>query len=475
MGQFHTRKIRQRPPSQIAKKIKEFLASVLVRIHRAVPKRKNLWVGGALVAVGALVVIKVTFGAYHWISTFDPKGAVLSMGTELKKDANGYTNIVLLGDGGHERDGADLVDTIIVASVDFAKGTVSMLSIPRDYYLKSAEFGTHKINEIYRNFKKEMGENAYSMFAKAGGEITGLDVPYYARIDFGAFVEIVDGLGGITVEVGEPIYDPYYPNEQDNGYTVFEVKAGPQEMNGETALKFARSRKTTSDFDRALRQQQVIMAIKERAMSKEVLTDPKVLKKLYEAVQDNLSTNLSLTEMITVAGLAQKIDRSKLVTKVLHDDPLREGGFLVTPERQYTNNQFALVPYGGNLDMIRQYSDLIFNHRDIFQDPARIEVLNGTKEPGVARAKADRLKRFGFTVVNIDNLTDKAGNRKNVDKSFIRYNSWEVDKDGNVLPHFKSTIGALAGFVKGEAVPSDELMTEASANLSVVVGADATK
>jgi hypothetical protein len=179
--------------------------------------------------------------------------------------------------------------------------------------------------------------------------------------------------------------------------------------------------------------------------------------------------------MITVAGLAQKIDRSKLVTKVLHDDPLREGGFLVTPERQYTNTQFALVPYGGNLDMIRQYSDLIFNHRDIFQDPARIEVLNGTKEPGVARAKADRLKRFGFTVVNIDNLTDKAGNRKNVDKSFIRYNSWEVDKDGNVLPHFKSTIGALAGFVKGEAVPSDELMTEASANLSVVVGADATK
>ena len=475
MGQFHTRKIRQRPPLQIAKKIKEFLASVLVRIHRATPKKKSLWVGAALVLVGAFIVFKVTLGIYHWVSTFDPKGMVLSMGTELKKDANGYTNIVLLGDGGHVRDGADLVDTIIVASIDFANGTVSMLSIPRDYYLKSSEFGTHKINELYRNFKKEMGDSAYSMFAKAGSEITELDIPYYARIDFNAFVEVVDSLGGITVDVKEPIYDPYYPNEQDDGYTVFEIKAGVQEMNGETALKFSRSRKTTSDFSRALRQQQVIMAIKEKAMSNNVLTNPSVLKKLYDAIQKNLNTNLSLTEMITLASLGQKIDRSRLVTKVLHDDPTQEGGFLVTPERQYTNNQFALVPIGDNLDMIHQYSDLIFHHRDIFLNPARIEVLNGTKAPGVARALADRLKRFGFNVVNIDNLTDKAGNRKNVDKSFIRYNSWEVDKDGNVLPHFKSTIEALSGFVKGEAVPSDELLTDAPADLSVVVGADTTK
>jgi len=422
-----------------------------------------------------LVVVKVTFGIYHWVSNFDPKGVVLSMGTELKRDVDGYTNIVLLGDGGHVRDGADLVDTIIVASVDFANGTVSMLSIPRDYYLKSSEFGTHKINELFRNFKGEMGMDAYSMFAKAGGEITGLEVPYYARIDFSAFVEIVDGLGGISVDVKEPIYDPYYPNELDDGYTVFEVKAGVQEMNGETALKFTRSRKTTSDFDRALRQQQVIMAIKEKAMSKEVLTNPTVLKKLYGAIQKNLNTNLSFTEMITLASMAQKIDRSKLITKVLHDDPLREGGFLVTPERQYTNNQFALVPYGDNLDMIHQYSDLVFHHRDVFLNPARIEVLNGTKEPGVARAKADRLKRFGFDIVNIDNLLDKKGNRKTVDKGFIRYNSWEVDKDGNVLPHFKATLEALSGFVKGEAVPSDGLVTDNPADLSVVVGADATQ
>jgi LCP family protein required for cell wall assembly len=475
MGHFQTRKIRQRPPLQLIKKTIGALGRIRAYFAGVSAPRKSIWFGIALGLVGALVVVKATLGIFHWVQNFDPKGVVMAMGSELKTDANGYTNIVLLGDGGHVRDGADLVDTIIVASIDFKNGTVSMLSIRRDYYLTNPEYNTHKINELYRNNKKTMGDDGYSLFAKAAGEITGLDIPYYARVDFNAFVEVVDSLGGITVDVKEPIYDPYYPNEMDDGYTVFELKAGPQEMNGETALKFTRSRKTTSDFDRALRQQQVIMALKEKAMSKDVLTSPKTLMKLYDAIRSNLNTNLSLTEMITLAGLAQKIDRSKLVTKVLHDDPTREGGFLYTPERQYTNNQFALVPDGDNLDMIHQYADLIFHHRDVFQNPAKIEVLNGTKAPGVARAEADRLKRFGFNVVNVDNLLDKSGARKTVDKSFVRYNTWDVDKDGNVLPHFKSTIEALSGFVKGEAVPSDELMPNASADLSVVVGQDANQ
>lgn len=475
MGHFQTRKIRHRPSFQLWRRLKEALA----RLFGALPKvrwpKSSVVLGGVLVLIGALIVFKVTSGVYAWISHFDPVSLVATASEDLKKDANGHTNIVLLGDGGHERDGADLVDTIIVASVDFAEGTVSMLSIPRDYYLKSAEFGNHKINELYRNFKKQMGVEAYSMFAKAGGEITGLDIPYYARIDFNAFVEIVDGLGGITVDVKDPIYDPYYPNEQDDGYTVFEVPAGPQEMNGETALKFARSRKTTSDFDRALRQQQVLMAIKEKAMSKDVLTNPKVLKKLYEAIQNNLNTNLSLTEMISLASLAKGIDRSKLVTKVLHDDPTREGGFLYTPERQYTNNQFGLVPDGDDLDLIHQYSNVIFNHRDAFATPARIEVLNATREAGIARIRAGMLKRFGFNVVNVENLLDAKGDRRYVERSFVRYNTWDVDKDGNVVPRLKAVLDALSGFSLGEALPSDEVRADAKADISVILGQDAVR
>jgi LCP family protein required for cell wall assembly len=475
MDCFRTRKIRKKPPLQLVKKAKESLfhfSSLFKGLER---KRWNIVIGSILALVGALVVVKVTWAGVDWVRNFDPKNLLSSVGSDLKKDSFGHINVVVLGDGGHVRDGADLVDSIMVASLDPTAGTVSMFSIPRDYYVKSPEFGTHKINEMYRNFKKEMGDDAYSMFAKAASLVTGQDVPYYIRVDFNGFVDVVDALGGITVDVKEAISDPYYPNDNDDGYTLFQIQPGVQQMDGETALKYARSRKTTSDFDRSRRQQQVLMAIKDKAMSENILTNPALIGKLYKTISESLNTNLSLTEMITLASLARKIDRTHVISKVLTDDPLNEGGFLYTPERQLTGGLFGLLPIGDNLDQIHQYADLVLNQRDMFFNPARVEVLNATKEPGIARAKADALKRFGFNVVNIDNLLGKDGKRKNVDKSFIRYNTWDVDKDGNVIPHFQSTLEALAGIVKGEPMPNDQVQPDAKADISVVIGQDAVK
>lgn len=472
MGHFHTRQIRNRPPSQFFHKLRESLRGMGAKVGNASGGLRRYAVSGVLVLVGIWVVFRVTSGLYHWVRDFDVASFASQAVAELKTDKNGYVNIVLLGDGGHVRDGADLVDTILVASVDPKAKSISMLSIPRDFYLRVPDLRHGKINELYRDYKLEMGEAAYGMFAKAASEVTGLEIPYYARVDFNAFVEVVDSLGGITVDVQQPLYDPYYPNETDDGYTVFEMPAGPQEMNGETALKFARSRKTTSDFDRASRQQQVLMAIKDKAMSGNVLTSPKTLKRVYAAIQKNLSTNLTFPEMLSFAALGQSVDRSLMISRVLHDDPSREGGFLYTPERKYYEGQFVLVPDGDNLDLIRRYSDLVFNHREFFWDSAKIEILNGTKEPGIAREEAAALKRFGFNIVEVDNLLDKNGEKMVVEKGFIRYNLWETDKDGNVIPVKKQTLEVLVGFVKGEGLPSDELKPNPSADLSVILGAD---
>ncbi|MBU1017407.1 LCP family protein [Patescibacteria group bacterium] len=472
MNSFRTRKIRQKPPLRLGKKLKD---GILGCFRFIISGRKRHWsyvFAFLLLLLGALVVFKVTGGLYRALQDFEPEDMVLALGSELKQDEYGYTNMVLLGDGGHVRDGADLIDTIMVASINLAGKTVSIFSIPRDYYVWSDEYGDAKINELYRNNKNRMGEEgAFDAFKDVAGQVTNLDIHYYARVDFNAFVDVVDSLGGIAVDVKEPIYDPYYPNETDDGYTVFEMDAGLQEMDGEIALKFVRSRKTTSDFDRAARQQQVLMAIQDKALSSGVLK-ANTVKKLYQSLKDNVNTDLTIREMIAMASFAKNFDRKNMVSKVIHDDPSRDGGFLYTPERKYYNGQFVLVPDGDNMDFLHQYADLIFHHQDVLINPVRIEILNATKEAGVARLAASHLNRFGFDIVDVDNLFDEQGGRKYVEKSFIRYNHWEVDAEGNVIPRDQSTLDALSNFVKGEFIPSSQSQPEDEVDISIVLGKD---
>lgn len=486
---FKTRKLRQRPPLRPFKKAKQFSLGMSQVMKKMPHKTKNYLLAGMLVIFGIFVVLKVTGAAYNFISGFSFKDLVFTVGADLQKDKYGYTNILLLGDGGHERDGADLVDTIIVASIDYEKNAVSMLSIPRDLFITADKdlgimYGG-KINELYRNHKTLIpDENGrYQVFEKAVGKIVNLDIQYYARVDFNAFVEVVDSLGGITVDVQNDIYDPYYPNQSDDGYTIFSVKKGLQEMDGETALKFTRSRKTTSDFDRAARQQLVLEAIQQKALSGGVLTSPGKLKKLYSAISANMNTDLTTREMIALAGFGKNMDRSHMVRKVIHDDPGQEGGFLYTPDRELYNGMFVLVPFGDSYELIHKYADLIFHQREIFFDPPVIEILNATRLSGIARSAAYQLIRFGFDVESIDNYLGPDGKKTTLAESVIEYRDYTEDSDGVVQPKYQSTLNALNGFVKGSARPSREarLMGDedgkkvyggGTSNLSIILGED---
>ena len=484
---FKTRKIRKRPPLKPFKTAKHFSVGFIGFLKNLPPKTKSHLAAGILVIFGAFVVIRVTGAAYSFVVGLDPKEMIFAVGSDLQKDEYGFTNILILGDGGHERDGADLMDTIIVASIDYKKNAVSLFSVPRDFYLNaSKESGVvyrGKINELYRNHKNVMDseEDRFQLFKRAVGEIVNLDLQYYIRVDFNAFVEIVDSIGGITVDVEADIYDPYYPNETDDGYRVFSIKKGIQEMDGETALKFVRSRKTTSDFDRAGRQQLVIEAVQQKALSKDILTSPGKLKDLYYAVEKNVNTDMALREMISLASVGKNIDRSHLVRKVIHDDPGQEGGFLYTPERELYNGQFVLIPFGEGYELIHKYANLIFHHREIFYDPAVIEVLNATRKSGIARNTAYQLTRFGFNVKEIDNYYDENNEKAYLENSIIEYYDYTEDKDGMVKPRYEATLVALEGFMKADKKASlkAHLVSEerggkvyegGHANISVILG-----
>ncbi len=486
---FKTKKIRSKPRRKPLKKMKEVSGNLTGKVKRLPSKAKNYLAATVLLFFGVFVVMKVMVFAYESISSFSPKNILFAIGSDLEKDEHGYTNILLLGDGGSERDGADLIDTIMVASIDYEKNAVSLFSVPRDFYVDSDPLlnvtRSGKINELYRNHKNPLPseEDRYQLFKDVAGSIVNLDVQYYMRIDFSAFVDIVDSLGGVTVDVETAINDPYYPNENDNGYITFKVDKGLQEFDGETALKYVRSRKTTSDFDRAARQQKLLEALQQKALSKDVLTSPSTLKDIYSVVQDNINTDLEIREMIALGGFAKQMDRSHMVRKVIHDDPGQEGGFLYTPERKLYNGQFVLIPFGNDYDLIHRYTDLIFHQREIYYDPPIIEVLNATRIPGIARNAAYQLNRFGFNVQSIDNYYGSNEEKKYLEASVIEYHDYTQGLDGLTLPKYQSTINALDAYVKGDDFPSEKayLLSEeggqkvyegGQTNLSIVLGDD---
>jgi hypothetical protein len=214
----------------------------------------------------------------------------------------------------------------------------------------------------------------------------------------------VDALGGIDLYVENDLVDPFYPAEDGvHDFQPFAINAGPQHLDGDTALRFARSRKTTSDFDRAARQQQVIQSLKEKALSIGILTSPSRLKNLYGAFQTNFDTNLEWDEIVYLGKIAADFNRDNVNSWVLNDNPLTEGGFLYTPERELYQGAFVLIPYIEDSTDIHRFADLILSNPIAHDNELTYQILNGTGENGIATETMYYLGRFGFDVPRYGN------------------------------------------------------------------------
>lgn len=335
---------------------------------------------------------------------------------ELERDEQGFINVLLVGHGGGNHDGPDLTDTMILASLDPEKKTVVMMSVPRDFWVNTKRFGSSRINEVYRNIKLQLvnyynideetaSSEAMRILMTEISKILNKQIPYYARINFKGFTQLVDALDGIELEVEKDIYDASYP-DGNWGTEIFSVKRGRHVFDGSTALKYARSRHDSSDFDRARRQQQVIQAIKDKVINTGVIESPRRISNLYSVFAKNFKTNFSSRELITLAIVASEVQKDSMRLAVLNDDWTSLGGFLGTPPRADYGGAFVLIPYSGDGDYsrIHIFSDLMFNYRDVLSSP--IEVLNGTKRSGLAARAAERLERYGFEIGGIANSRD---------------------------------------------------------------------
>lgn len=318
---------------------------------------------------------------------------------KLKGEGDGRINILLMGVGNAGHAGEQLSDTLIVASYDPQTHDVAMLSIPRDFYVKIDGNGYAKINSAHAFGEMYKEGSGPELAKKTVSQVLGIPIHYYVKVNFTALKQAVDSVGGVDVVVSESLTDPEYPCERNDGMVCgYSIMAGNQHMNGSAALKYVRCRKGDcgDDFGRAKRQQDILVALREKANSQNLLTNPAKITEIMGIVSQNFSTDLQLWEIERLSKIAKEIDPNTIVSKVLDN----ETNHLVTTSD--INGASVVIPSGG----VGYYKDIQAYVRTIFVDgyikkeAATIDVQNGTPYNNRTQLVTDMLKSYNYNVVS---------------------------------------------------------------------------
>jgi LCP family protein required for cell wall assembly len=405
-------------------------------------------------------------------ATLQP-GATISaelMG-KMPEPWNGTDRVTILLMGLDYRDwakgeGPPRTDSMMLVTLDPISGTAGMLSIPRDLWVEIPAYGHGRINTAYFLGEQDrLPGGGPSLAVKTVEKFLGVPIPYYLQVDFGAFVRMVDEIGGVEINVPEEIVVDPIARAPGEPNTVT-LQPGIQRLNGEVALAYARARKTEGgDFDRANRQQQVAMAIRDEVLRLDMI--PTLVAKapaLYQELAAGIHTNLTLEQMLSLGLLAVKVS----------PDDIRRG--VIAPPMMVT---FETVVYGGEEaqvlkpvpDQIRMLRDEVFTSTGAIgpsiesDDPkvaageenARLAVLNGAGEEGVAGRTADLLRELGFNVTEV-------GNADRMDYPQTRV----VDYTGN--PYTTQYLVDLMGLTQGQILI--QLLPDSEVDVALVVGYD---
>jgi LCP family protein required for cell wall assembly len=317
--------------------------------------------------------------------------------TQLKGEGDGRVNILILGIGGQGHDGPNLSDTMMVVSIDPKTKDAAMLSIPRDLYVKIP--ASAKSNVTYGKINSANAYGGPQLAAQVVSNVIGVPIHYYVVVDFSGFKQAVDAVGGVDINVQTALYDPAYPcDDERGGYCPLRIAAGLQHMNGTIALRYSRSRHSTSDFDRAARQQIVLSALRAKAMQLSTLTNPVKLTALIDALGSHITTDIQPNELTKLASLAKDIDPAKTPSKVLDTDS--KGALLLGGTNLIDGAGYIELPKLGNFN----YSDIhdlvknIFTDHYLVDENALLEVQNGSSIPGLAASLVSSLQAAHYNV-----------------------------------------------------------------------------
>lgn len=332
--------------------------------------------------------------------------------SNLKKEGDGRVNILLLGIGSEGL----LTDTVMIASLDPITNKVDLLSIPRDLWVKIPNNGQEKINAAYEygwmasKDKDEFDKKRAGMdlMDEVLENVTGITIHYHAVFDFAAFKQVVDALGGISVNVPETLYDPTIAWE--NRYNPVIASKGTQQFDGDRALLYAKSRQTSSDFARAERQRLLLVAIKDKALSLGTFSNPVKIVQLMNGLGRNVYSDFDTQSIKCLYTQTSEVKSSNIKSLDLVTPPndlLATGPHL---GRSIVRPKSGLFDY----TQVRNYVRKAFRDGFLARENASVAVYNATTKSGLATTTAAELKNLGYSVPTVENTANQTNPTKTV-------------------------------------------------------------
>jgi LCP family protein required for cell wall assembly len=336
-------------------------------------------------------------------------------------DGKSRLNILLIG--ADEQNGGHNTDTMITLSIDPTTNQVIMFTLPRDTVDVPIPAGparnafgptfpgkinqwfstVHKRPDWYPSIPGVADGPGYNGLKAILGNLYGLDIKYFVEVNFTGFKEIVDDLGGVTINVQIPVLDDHYPAARGDLQRLY-IPAGMQHMSGADALRYARSRHTSSDFDRGARQQRVLVSLREQTNISTILP---VVNQLLNSLSKNVRTDIPRELVPQLLSVANGID-ARSIRSVIFTPPYYQTEFLNSPRG------YIIEP---NIQRIRQAVKDAFNvdpqfaeQRDaIAQEGAEVWVLNGSGRSGQAATLAAYLDYLGIAATAPSQRPDTTG------------------------------------------------------------------
>jgi len=422
--------------------------------------------GGLLFSQGYLKLHKVFKGGTGTAAALKP-----NVNPDLLKgEGSGRVNILLLGRGGGTHEAPDLTDTMMLASIDPVNHTSTLVSLPRDLWVNVPSQGVMKLNSVW-----ETGEFKYLGAQKAGStdpkaiqagfnlvdqsveDVLGVDVNYNVIVNFQAFQQAVDSVNGVTMNVPSDLVDPTMAWENNNDPVI--AHAGTQTFNGSQALRYVRSRETTSDFARADRQRALLVALKSKIVTLGTLSNPTKISKLINSFGDNVSTDLSLSNAQRLYTLTKNIGAAQTASISLDNDTPGSTSYVTTGN---VNGQSVVLPKTG----LFKYDDIHGFIRTQLKDPyiikekAKVLILNGTLLPNLATNKADELKSYGYNVVGVGNTPSTGWTHTML-----------VDLSHGKKKYTKHYLEQRVGVTASSVMPDQSIQTN-GADFVIIIGSD---
>ena len=456
------------------------------RTQRRVDKPNKKWSKKKKALISILVVVVILLGVGGWFGSrilgsidkvfhgnlFSDIQGIFS-NTTLKGENQGRVNILLAGYQGSVSDEGALTDSIMVVSIDTKNNTAFTMSIPRDLWLNIPSIGYQKINDANSNanfnqpgyFKGGMGQLQQVIETDFG-----IPIDYYALIDYSAFEDAVNAVGGITVNIQSP--DPrglYDPNVDKAHGGPLKLPNGPVHLNGLQALALALARGDSpyaygfplSDINRTQHQRQMLIALEQKALSAGVLSNPLTITHLFDAIGTNVKTDLSLADAIKLSQLAKKVNLSQIKSYGLNYSG--NNALLTTYVTPTNPPQDALIPRAGlnNYSQIQHYYLQITSNNPVVQENSTVTILNGSNVPNLAHNEETYLQSQGFNVVYIGNASTV------YTSNFILDNSQGKKPNSyNFLEKYFGITPSASSSVSAEAIETQGYTT----NFVVVIG-----